>query len=102
MHVHAIMGAMDIISVIVEYNPLHAGHAYQLLEAKRRVGHNSAVMVVMSGFFTQRGEPALMDKWSRTRMALASGVDLVLELPFAYACASDPARHRIEKHAGLW
>ena len=88
MHVHAIMGAMDIISVIVEYNPLQAGHAYQLLEAKRRVSHNSAVMVVMSGFFTQRGEPALMDKWSRTRMALASGVDLVLHLKFNYNCAS--------------
>jgi predicted nucleotidyltransferase len=45
-------------------------------------------MVAMSGSYTQRGEPAITDKWSRTRMALANGVDLVLELPFAYACSS--------------
>jgi predicted nucleotidyltransferase len=79
---------MKIISIIAEYNPLHNGHAFQLQEARRLLGAGSAVMVVMSGCFTQRGEPALTDKWSRTRMALASGVDLVLELPFAYACAS--------------
>lgn len=79
---------MKIISIIAEYNPLHNGHAYQLQAARRLLGADCAVMVVMSGCFTQRGEPALTDKWSRTRMALAAGVDLVLELPFAYACAS--------------
>lgn len=79
---------MKIISVIAEYNPLHNGHAYQLQTARDRLGGDCAVLVVMSGCFTQRGEPALTDKWSRTRMALAAGADLVLELPFVYACGS--------------
>ncbi|NLO36093.1 MAG: nucleotidyltransferase family protein [Clostridiaceae bacterium] len=79
---------MNIVSIIAEYNPLHLGHQYQLQEARRLTGSDSAVVVAMSGCFTQRGEPAITDKWSRTRMALDAGVDLVLELPFAYACAS--------------
>jgi len=79
---------MNIISIIAEYNPFHLGHQYQLQEARRLLGQDSAVMAAMSGSYTQRGEPAITDKWSRTRMALAAGVDLVLELPFAYACAS--------------
>lgn len=79
---------MKTIALIVEYNPLHLGHVYQLQEARKRLGADCAVMVAMSGCFTQRGEPALADKWSRTRMALDAGVDLVLELPFAYACGS--------------
>ncbi len=79
---------MEIISIIAEYNPLHNGHAFQIKKARSQLGENSAVIALMSGCFCQRGEPALLDKWSRTRMALASGVDLVLELPFAYACAS--------------
>ena len=79
---------MKTISIIAEYNPFHSGHAYQIREAKKRIGTDSAVMVVMSGCFTQRGEPAILDKWTRTKAALACDVDLVLELPFAYATAS--------------
>jgi predicted nucleotidyltransferase len=79
---------MKIIGIIAEYNPMHQGHAYQIQAARQLTGSDSAVCVVMSGCFTQRGEPALTDKWSRTRMALGTGADLVLELPFAYACAS--------------
>lgn len=85
---HVIISAMKIIAIIAEYNPLHQGHAWQIKEARRRLGSDSAVIAVMSGPITQRGEPALVDKWRRTRMALDAGVDLVLELPFAYACAS--------------
>lgn len=79
---------MKTIAIIAEYNPLHQGHAWQIREARRRLGQDCAVMVIMSGPFTQRGEPALVDKWSRTRMALDAGVNLVFELPFAYACGS--------------
>lgn len=79
---------MEIISIIAEYNPFHNGHAYQIEKARQLKGKKSAVIAMMSGCFCQRGEPALLDKWSRTKAALAGGVDLVLELPFAYACAS--------------
>ncbi len=79
---------MNVIAIIAEYNPFHHGHAYQIQAARQEAGSNSAVLAILSGPFTQRGEPALLDKWTRSRMALAGGVDLVLELPFAYACAS--------------
>ncbi|MEA4888938.1 MAG: nucleotidyltransferase family protein [Clostridiaceae bacterium] len=79
---------MKTIAIIAEYNPFHRGHAYQLQEARRILGQDCAVVIAMSGCFTQRGEPALADKWRRARMAMAGGADLVLELPFAYACGS--------------
>ena len=85
---HAIIFAMKTIAIIAEYNPFHGGHAWQIQKAREQFGHDCAVMVAMSGCFTQRGEPTLLDKWARTSVALACGVDLVLELPFAYATAS--------------
>lgn len=78
---------MKTIGIIAEYNPFHTGHAWQLHEGKRRAGADFAA-VVMSGDFVQRGEPAIIDKFTRTRMALAGGADLVLELPLQYACGS--------------
>lgn len=75
---------MNIVGLIVEYNPLHNGHAYHFAEAKR-LSDADAVIAVMSGHFLQRGEPAIVSKWARTEMALQLGVDLVLELPAAYA-----------------
>lgn len=75
---------MNIVGIIVEYNPLHNGHAYHFAEAKRITGADAAI-AVMSGDFLQRGEPALVDKWARSEMALRLGVDVVLELPVAYA-----------------
>lgn len=75
---------MKTLGIIVEYNPMHNGHLYHLTEAKNRTGASRTV-AVMSGPFLQRGEPAIVDKWARTEMALAMGVDLVLELPVAYA-----------------
>ena len=71
---------MKTISIIAEYNPFHNGHAWQIAEAKRRTSADFA-LIVMSGDFVQRGEPAVLDKFSRTRMALLGGADLVLELP---------------------
>lgn len=78
---------MDIVGLIVEYNPFHNGHLHHLLESKKITNSNYSV-AVMSGNFLQRGEPALLDKWSRAKMAVDSGVDLVLELPFVYASSS--------------
>lgn len=75
---------MPTVGIIAEYNPLHNGHVHHFLEAKRLSGSERAV-VVMSGPFTQRGEPALISKRARTEMALMMGADLVLELPVGYA-----------------
>lgn len=75
---------MRTLGIVVEYNPMHNGHVYHLQQSKK-ISNCDAVVAVMSGHFLQRGEPALSDKWSRTDMALANGVDLVLELPVAYA-----------------
>ncbi|MDD2534224.1 MAG: nucleotidyltransferase family protein [Eubacteriales bacterium] len=79
---------MKTAGIIVEYNPLHNGHQWQIKQVKATFGSDCAVVVVMSGHFTQRGEPALIDKWARAKMALDCGASLVIELPFAYATAS--------------
>ena len=78
---------MKIIGIIAEYNPFHNGHAYQIACAKERFGAD-AVVVIMSGAFTQRGIPAIFDKESRAKMALACGADLVIELPIMASTAS--------------
>ena len=78
---------MKVVGLITEYNPFHNGHKYHLEEAKRVTGADY-VIVVMSGNFVQRGTPAMMDKYSRTRMALNNGADLVLEIPVCYATGS--------------
>ncbi|GBG09553.1 nucleotidyltransferase [Paenibacillus agaridevorans] len=75
---------MRTVGLIVEYNPFHNGHSYHLQQSLK-ITEADAVVAVMSGNFLQRGEPALVDKWTRTRMALAGGCDLVIELPVAYA-----------------
>ena len=75
---------MKAVGLIVEYNPFHNGHAYHLQAAKEAAGAD-VVIAVMSGNFLQRGEPALVSKWYRTRMALLNGVDLVFELPYLFA-----------------
>lgn len=75
---------MNITGIIVEYNPFHNGHALHASESKKATNAD-LVVAVMSGNFLQRGEPALVSKWSRTQMALASGVDIVLELPYVFA-----------------
>lgn len=78
---------MKTTAVIAEYNPFHKGHEYHLREA-RRITRADFLLVVMSGNFVQRGEPALMDKYLRAGAALACGADLVLELPVCFCCAS--------------
>lgn len=78
---------MKIIGIIAEYNPFHNGHAYQIAEIRRQTGADY-IVVAMSGDFVQRGTPAIIDKYTRTQMALSCGVDLVLELPTLWATAS--------------
>ena len=78
---------MKVVGITAEYDPMHTGHIYHLGEA-RAVSTADFGVAVMSGDFTQRGEPALLDKWTRAKIAAENGIDLVLELPFAYACNS--------------
>ena len=78
---------MKTVGIIAEYNPFHKGHAYQIQKARELSGADY-IIAVMSPDFVQRGSVALADKWTRTRMALLGGADLVLELPVCYACAS--------------
>ncbi len=77
----------NALGIIAEYNPFHKGHEYHLKESKR-ITNADCVIVVMSGNFVQRGEPALMDKYTRAQMALRNGADLVIELPVISACSS--------------
>lgn len=78
---------MKIAGVITEYNPFHNGHKYQLEQIKEQTG-SDYIIVAMSGNFVQRGEPALLDKYLRTEMALLNGADLVIEIPSVAACSS--------------
>ena len=77
---------MKVAGIIAEYNPFHNGHAYHI--AATRAAGATHIVVVLGGNFTQRGEPALLPKAVRTRMALAGGADLVVELPQPWSCAS--------------
>lgn len=78
---------MKTAGIIAEYNPFHRGHQYQIDAVRARTGADF-IVVAMSGDFVQRGEPAVFDKYTRTRMALSCGADLVLELPVAFATSS--------------
>ncbi|MFR3816219.1 MAG: nucleotidyltransferase family protein, partial [Turicibacter sp.] len=73
---------MKATGLIVEYNPFHNGHLYHLTKSIEQ-SNADVLIVVMSGHFTQRGEPTILNKWERTKMALANGADLVIELPYA-------------------
>ncbi|MBT2678457.1 nucleotidyltransferase [Bacillus sp. ISL-35] len=75
---------MKAVGVVVEYNPFHNGHLFHLQQAKEQSGSDIAI-AAMSGNFLQRGEPALVSKWTRTKMALDAGVDIVFELPYRFA-----------------
>lgn len=78
---------MKAVGLVTEYNPFHNGHLYHLNKAMELTGADISV-AVMSGDFVQRGEPAVLDKYTRASMALNSGVNLVIELPVNYAVSS--------------
>lgn len=76
---------MKVCAVVAEYNPLHLGHLKQI-EYVKNVLKAEKIIVIMSGNFTQRGEPAILDKFTRSKLALLAGADLVIELPTVFAC----------------
>lgn len=78
---------MKVAGLIVEYNPFHLGHKYHINKT-REITSADYVIAVMSGQFTQRGTPAICDKWQRSKMALKGGVDLIIELPLVYSIRS--------------
>ena len=78
---------MRVSSIISEYNPFHEGHKYHMTNTKK-ITNSDYTIVIMSGNFTQRGTPAIIDKYARTRQALCNGADLVLELPVWFSTAS--------------
>ena len=78
---------MKAVGLITEYNPFHNGHKYHIEKSKELTGADY-VIVVMSGNYVQRGTPAIIDKYTRTEMALKMGADMVFELPVSFACAS--------------
>ena len=78
---------MKICGLVTEYNPFHNGHIHHMKEAREKTGADFLV-VVMSGNYVQRGTPAIIDKYERTRMALNGGADLVLDLPVLFSTAS--------------
>lgn len=82
----AVEGAR-MVGIVAEYNPFHNGHAWQVRAVRERCPR-AALVAVMSGSFTQRGEAAILDKWTRAALAVRGGCDLVLELPFVFSCRS--------------
>lgn len=78
---------MNVVGIIAEYNPFHKGHVYQIQKVKEQCGAEFAV-VVMNGDFVQRGEPAIFDKYTRTKEALLGGADLIFELPVRFGLSS--------------
>lgn len=81
---------MKTVGIIAEYNPFHRGHALQLEEIRRVYGRDTRIIAVMSGNYTQRGDIAVADKYTRAAAAAESGVNLVLELPFPFSGESAP------------
>lgn len=78
---------MKATGLIVEYNPMHQGHLYHIQKA-RELTNCDVVICVMSGNFVQRGEPAIINKFSRASIAINNGIDIVIELPFVYSVQS--------------
>ena len=76
-----------VLGIIAEYNPFHNGHLYHLEASKKLTGADYTVAII-SGNFTQRGSTSIVDKWSKTKMALENGIDLVIELPVLYSISS--------------
>lgn len=76
-----------ILTIISEYNPFHLGHLYHLQESIKLVNPDYKIAII-SGNFVQRGEPSIINKWERTKVALQAGFDLIIELPCIYSISS--------------
>ena len=78
---------MKTALIVAEFNPYHNGHKY-ITEKARELTHADYVIALMSGDYVQRGTPAIVDRYTRAKMALSSGIDLVIALPTRYASSS--------------
>lgn len=78
---------MKVVGLITEYNPFHLGHKHHLDMSKNITKADYSIAIV-SGSFVQRGEPSLVDKWTKAKIAIDNGVNLVLELPFIFSTQS--------------
>ena len=78
---------MDAVGIICEYNPFHNGHLYHINEVKKMYP-NSILVLILNGYFLERGDVSLESKEEKTRLALKYGVDLVVEHPFVFASSS--------------
>lgn len=78
---------MKSIGIICEYNPFHNGHLYHLNEVKKMFP-DYTIILVLNPTFTQRGLPSIINKWDKTEVALKYGIDLIIELPYPFACQS--------------
>ena len=78
---------MKIIGLIAEYNPLHLGHLYQIKKIKEQYP-NSLIILITNSCFTQRGDITILTRNDKTKIALDNQIDLIVELPFAYATQS--------------
>lgn len=76
-----------IVGIIAEYNPFHNGHLYHI-EKVKEMFPDSPIILVLGGNFTERGDVSILDKWEKTNIAIKCGIDLVVELPFPFSCAS--------------
>ena len=76
-----------IIGIVVEYNPFHNGHLYQINKIKEKY-KDSLIIVCMSSSFTQRADASILNKWDKTNICLDNGIDIVIELPFVFATQS--------------
>jgi len=79
---------MKTVAIIAEYNPFHTGHEYQINRIREEFGHDTRIIAIMSGNYTQRGSIAIMDKLTRAECAVRCGANLVLELPFPFSLSS--------------
>lgn len=78
---------MSSVGIICEYNPFHNGHLYHLNKIKE-IYHDDAIVLILSGNYTQRGDFSIIDKWKKTEIAKKMGIDLIVELPFPFATQS--------------
>ena len=76
---------MEVIGIIAEYNPFHNGHLYQINKIKE-LYPEAIIVVVLNGYFLQRGEISILTKEEKTKLSLEYGVNLVIELPFVFGC----------------
>jgi predicted nucleotidyltransferase len=75
---------MKCVGIICEYNPFHNGHLYHL-ERVKEMCPDHTIILILGGNFMQRGETSIIDKWTKTKIALEYGIDIIVELPFVFA-----------------